>query len=154
MMPQISWKELERDPVVVLRDALTDLASAATVAFPADDVKLQRVLNAAWEALMQCALHKHEGALLPRALGDYKSTLMSRGTEYYEHRFYGGTNPWTGVSSRAASHDQWVEFIQWIKAWRDYLDTPPLRDGTDVTDGVTGPVTAAAKTPPAHRSTK
>ena len=82
--------------------------------------------------------------------------MMSRGEKYYEHRFYGGSSPWTGVRANAVSSEKWVEFMRWINAWRDYLDAPHdylLRDGTDVTDGVTGPVTAAAKTPPAHRST-
>ena len=89
--------------------------------------------------------------LFGHAFGDNRK--MTRGEEYYVHRFFGGSSPWMGVCAITVSHEKWVEFIQWIKAWRDYLDTPPLRDGTDVTDGVTGPVTAAAKTPPAHRST-
>ena len=56
------------------------------------------------------------------AFGD--NTKLTRGEEYYEHRFYGGSSPWTGVRATAVSREKWEEFIQWVKAWRDYLDTP------------------------------
>ena len=84
---------------------------------------------------------------MSHAFGDNRE--MARGTEYYEHRFYSGSSPWTGVHAIAVSSEKWIEFLAWINAWRDYLDTPQgylLRDGTDVMT-VTGPVTAAAKTP-------
>lgn len=58
-MPQISYKDLEQDPVLILHDALEQLSNAASAVFSPNDPKLQAVLIVAWEALMHRDVISH-----------------------------------------------------------------------------------------------